>query len=367
MGAYLTMLSSFVFAVGFLPFALIYRRFFYPTATTHFSLQKFIELGNAEKILTLLTGNYFDLVSREAYITAIIYGLAPLLGLVGMTMVLWSSRRNERSDQKIDVNIAFILKGLLLIIIDDRIVKLFMVGVPFVEATRLWMIRDFLLLPFVAISIWWVINRMRFLSDALSAKITSFFSRTTSIHVFGKTFSFLKNPHLIKNLSAISILVYLAPFIVVSGWITASLYYSYPHFAPLQTTFYEVEAVKHIDQTTKERYVVVADQWIIFAGQMFVGINNPRAFYFSHIDPRGVFLYTKMKRNPSNKTLIEAMKINNAETAFFVIEKPRLDEEEYNRIVQQAKQNALLTYEIFRYNDEEKLRVFYYRNHTSND
>ncbi len=367
MGAHLTMLSSFVFAVGLLPFALIYRRFFYPTAATYFSLQKFIELENAEKILALFTGNYFDLVSREAYITAIIFGLAPLLGLVGMVYILWSSKRNERSDKKIDANITFFLMGLLLIIIDDRIMRLFMVGVPFVEATRLWMIRDFLLFPFAGISIWWVINRMRFLSNGLSAEITSFLRRITSTHVFSKTFSFLKNPHLIKNLSAISIFVYLAPLILVSGWITASLYYSYPHFAPLQTTFYEVEAVKYIDQTANGSYVVVADQWIIFAGQMFVGINNPRAFYFSHVDPRGVILYTKMKRNPSNTTLIEAMKINNAETAFFLIEKPRIGEAEYNRIVQQANQNALPTYEIFHHNDEEKLRVFYYRNHASNE
>ena len=112
---------------------------------------------------------------------------------------------------------------------------------------------------------------------------------------------------------------------------------------------------------TRKRYAVIADQKIIFAGQMFVGINNPQTYYFSHRDPNGISLFIKMKSNPSNETLIEAMKTNNATIAYFIIEKPRLGEEEYNRIIQQAQQNGLQTYKAFYYKDVEKLHIFYYK------
>jgi len=95
---------------------------------------------------------------------------------------------------------------------------------------------------------------------------------------------------------------------------------------------------------------------------MFVGIVNPRAFYFSHVDPRGISMFIKMKSNASNEVLIEAMKINNATVAYFVIEKPRLGTATYSSIINQAQQNNLQTYKIFYYPEgEEKLRIFYYK------
>jgi hypothetical protein len=99
-----------------------------------------------------------------------------------------------------------------------------------------------------------------------------------------------------------------------------------------------------------------------YAGGIIVGLNNPRAFYFFHTDPRGVALFGEMEENPSSQPMVEAMKINNATTAYFIIEKPRLGAEEYNRIAQQAQQNELQTYKIFYYPEgEEKLRIFYYK------
>ena len=147
----------------------------------------------------------------------------------------------------------------------------------------------------------------------------------------------------------------------LSGWIMASFYYSYPHYGPLQTTSYEIEAVRFIEENTAKPYVVIGDQWIIFAGHMIVGTLNPNALYFYSKDPKGVMLFLEMKRNPSIETMKEAMTYNNATIAFFIIEKPRLGEEEYNRIIQQAQQNNLQTYKIFYYQGEEKLHIFYYK------
>ena len=110
---------------------------------------------------------------------------------------------------------------------------------------------------------------------------------------------------------------------------------------------------------------MICDQWIIYAGGIIVGVNNPPAFYFSYIDPRGVALFTEMKENPSPEPMIEAMKTNNATVAYFIVEEPRLGTEEYNRIVTQVQQNGLQTYQIFYYKGEEKLRIFYHKKPTN--
>jgi len=65
--------------------------------------------------------------------------------------------------------------------------------------------------------------------------------------------------------------------------------------------------VKYIDKNTTERYIVICDQWIIYAGGIIVGVSNPRAFYFSSLDPRGLALFIEMKKNPTNETMIKAM------------------------------------------------------------
>jgi len=134
------------------------------------------------------------------------------------------------------------------------------------------------------------------------------------------------------------IAAYTLVIIALSGWITTSLYYAYPHHGPLQTTSYELEAVRYIDKTTRDRnetYVVICDQWVTYAGYMVVGINNPQAYFFLHVDPRGIALFIEMKENPSREVMIEATKHTNTTVAYFVVEEPRLGTKEYNRIIQQ--------------------------------
>ena len=337
--AKLTLLVSFIFCASILPFALAYRSLFYPPANTFFSLDRFREAPLTEMFLPFLLGSYFDLIYRDAIITTLILGIAPLIGLLGMIYVL-RFKTNEMSGKAIYPCVLFLFLGFLLLVADDRIVKFFMIRVPFVEIDRLWVFRDLIATPFTAVLVG---KGITIAKKIFSRKSFSMFSRSK------------------RTINLGSIFIYFLAFITLSGWITISVYYAYPHWAPLQTTSYEIEAVKYIDQTTNERYIVVADQWIILAGQMFVGIVNPRAFYFSHVDPRGVSLFIKMKNNATKETLIEAMKINNATTAYFIIEKPRLGTETYSSIINQAQQNNLLTYETFSYQGEEKLHIFYYK------
>ncbi len=160
---------------------------------------------------------------------------------------------------------------------------------------------------------------------------------------------------------------------ILGGWITFSLHAAYPQVAPLQTTWYELEAVKFIEENTNEKYVVIGDIWTIYAGERIVGINNPRAYYFGELNRTGYDLFVNMTENPSSQWMLLAMNYTNTTTAYFIITKEeenafhtRLFPEEYNRIIQQAQQNKLQTYPggIFYYRGEEKLRIFYYKKST---
>jgi len=166
---------------------------------------------------------------------------------------------------------------------------------------------------------------------------------------------------LAKGVSIGSVITFMLILIIVSGWVNASVFYAYPHWAPLQTTSYELEAVKYIKETTQEKYIVVGDQWIIFAGQMIAGIRNPNSFYFPSTDPRGVSLFIRMRSEPTNETLIEALQYNNATVAYFVIEKPRIGAPTYSSVILQAQHNGVQTYKVFHQGSEEKLRIFCYK------
>jgi len=333
-----TLSISFIFCASILPLALAYRRLFYPTATTFFSLDRFREAPLTEMILPFLLGSYFDLISRNAIFTALIFGIAPFFGLIGMICIL--GLRSRKTSRKITYRLAlFLFLGFLLVVGDDRVLKFFMVRVPFVEMDRLWVFRDLILTCFAAL----FIHKVIIFAERILSKL-----------------SFFKFPHSRITKNSRSILIHSLAFILLSGWITMSVYYAYPRYGPLHTTTYEIEAVKYIDQHTQERYIVIADQWIIFAGQMFVGINNPNAFYFSHADPCGMNFLIQIRSNPSNETLAEAMKTNNATVAYFVIEEPRLGTDKYNEIIEKSQQNGLSVCWAFSNKDGEKLRIFCY-------
>ena len=350
LNAKLSLLLAFIFCVSILPFALVYRGLFYPWENTRFSLGKFYERPPTEMALSILIGTYFDFLSRGSYIAPLIFGIASMLGLIGMIYVLRASVK-KTPERSVDLRVLFLFLGFLMVVVDDRIVKYFMFDVPFVEFERLWLFRDFFVVPFMALVIAGAIREIRRFLNKLSKNIVSFLRKTSS---------FFQRPHLVRGADLGTILPYILVFTIMSGWMTASIYVGYPTWAPLQTTSYELEAVKYIEATTNERYIVICDLWMTYPGGMIVGINNPQAYYFSSGEPHGVALFIEMKNNPTNETMKEAMKTNNATTAYFIIEKPRVGTEEYNLIIRKAQQNNVQTYKAFHYEGEEKLRIFYH-------
>jgi hypothetical protein len=136
---------------------------------------------------------------------------------------------------------------------------------------------------------------------------------------------------------------------------------AYPHVAPLQTTPYELEAVRYIEENTPENYAVICDVWTIYAGGMVVGIYNPHAFYFGELDPRGYDLFTRMSQEPSEAVMLEAMNQTGTDTtvAYFIVTEPRLGTERFHDTVTNTLQNEQL--ELVRIFGDGKLYVFSYR------
>jgi len=130
---------------------------------------------------------------------------------------------------------------------------------------------------------------------------------------------------------------------VLGGWITFSLRAAYPPVAAVQTTWYELEAVKYIEENTNKKYVVIGDTWTIYAGEVIVGVNNPRAYYFAELDKTGYDLFVNMTRNPSPQWMLQAMNYTNTTVAYFIVTERRLGAEKFSSVVSRALQNKQLT------------------------
>ncbi len=348
--AKLALLTAFIFSASILPLSLVYQKLFYPFPT-YFTLEKISQLSTQEIFWSFMFGEYLNYSPGFMFVMLV----GPFLGFAGMLYLMYQNTR-QKPQKNHNICLLFLFIGFLLFLTEYRILKLFMVGVPFQEE-RLWVFRDFLAVPFAAMFVALVANGVVALLRKISLNVTRKVQRLSpivpSMHSDVRSFT-------VHVMRGTRLGAYVIMFLLLSGLVTASVYYAYPHWAPLQTTSYELEAVKHIDITTTEGYIVICDQWMIFAGEMFVGINNPQSYYFSSYDPQGVALFLKMKNNPSNETMIEATKINNATTAYFIIEQPRLGTESYNRTKSQALQNGVQIYEVFYYKGEEKLCIFFY-------
>lgn len=339
------LLFSMVFCISLLPLALTFYGFFSHT-NVYFSLDKIAELSVEEKIGLFVFGEYWNFDS----FFLIVHMAGPVLGFVGILCVLWMSGK-----QRIDFDrqlLLFSLFGFIVVLVNYRMLKLFMEGLPF-DTERVWVFRDFTILPFAVFAV---------------EKAVAFFLRKDGRFVHPKK-GFLFDFKSVFKLFLPRFLGLFSCVLVTAGWIFASVYFgsAYPYYSPLQITWYENEAVRFIDETSNESYVVIGDRYTGLAGGMFVGVYNPRAYYFPLDSPNGSKLFYEMKMETTRDVMLEAMEINNATIAYFVIQKARLPDAEYYGIVERARVNGVQTYEVF-YDSKgvEKLRIFVYKNTLNN-
>ena len=317
---------SFLISVSLLPLSLIYLRLLYPTFNTGFTLDKFYELPIEEIVGLIFLGEVIYGFDLKAILLIVI---GPAIALLWMVYLLYKLKRNPAD--KYRTQILFLSAAFLMILIDYRILKLFMEGLPLNEE-RLWVFRDFIAAPFVGLAIYAIISSLRTSLKAHSLPNLSVSSLKASSK--GK---------ILRVLGLLFTLNVLIP-VTMAGWVTVSLSVAYPQASPLQTTWYELEAVRYIEENTHEKYVVIGDVWTIFAGEVIVGVNNPRAYYFLEFNKTGFDLFFNMSEDPSPQWMLRAMTLTDTTVAYFVVTEPRLGTEDFNYIVSKALQNGLQIY-----------------------
>ena len=234
----------------------------------------------------------------------------------------------------------------MIVLVDYRILKLITDGLPLNEG-RLWVFRDLIALPFVALAIY-----------AVGSSLKTFLKATSLPTLSLASLKELAKRNVLRVLSLLFTLNILIP-LVLGGWITFSLSVAYAQIASLQTTWHELEAVKYIEENTNEKYVVIGDIWTIFAGEMIVGIINPRAYYLGEYNKTGHDLFVNMRENPSPQWMLWAMNYTDTKIAYFIVAEPRLGTEEFQNVVSRALQNQqLIVVGVF---GAGKLYVFSYR------
>jgi len=348
-----SIVSSFLISVSLLPLSLIYLRFFRSDTYTSFTLDKLYKLPFQEIVGQFLFG---ELIYGSDIKTILLIIIGPTLAFFWMIRLLHGLKKGRR--RKSRTRISFLFAASLVMLTDYGILKLFMSGLPLNEE-RLWVFRDFLAAPFVALVIYEIVLGVK---SFLSTRSPAFsIAILKAIKIWPKALPkglVLRVEGLLFTglLFASGVLI---P-VFIAGWMTASLSVAYPQVAPLQTTWYELEAVNFIEKTTRKKYVVIGDQWTIFAGEMIVGVNNPRAFYFIEFNKTGYDLFVKMKENPSSAWMLSAMNYTDTTVAYFIVTEPRLGATEFNSTISKALQNGLQFYGPPEGFGNGKLYVFYY-------
>lgn len=265
---------------------------------TKFTLDNLQELTGYDAVFLLVFGGYYTMPFRDVFVRAIVFSL----GLIGFVYV-YLGDKDGKYNRKLAV---FMLFCTALAMIDYRIIKVFMVNVPF-SVERIWVFRDMLVIPFAAI----VISKMMsFLSEKLEPRADI----VTKTRVFKNRLS--RNPFSFRKI-AIGFLFALC----ISSLLTLAVYNGYTHYAEaIWTTRSELEAAKFIESTTRnETYAVICQALARLAGWAVVGPQNPRAYYFGPYESKELKrLYSEMASGPSMGPIMDAKDVNNASVVFVI-------------------------------------------------
>ena len=334
-------IGSFLVCLSLLPVSFLYLRFLGSTNYIAFTLDRLLEMPKQQIVGLIVLG---ELIYGFDFKTIVLMIVGPVLGLVCMIYLILETKR--RREAELRTKVIFALTAFLIVLIDYRILKLFIEGLP-INEERLWVFRDLLAAPFVAIAIVKVVSKL----ETLKVKFRA--TSVTSLTHISKT-------NRLRSLCLVLVIIVFIPALL-GGWITLSLTAAYPQAAPLQTTWYELEAARHIEENTDEKYVVIGDLWTIYAGEVIVGIANPNAYYFQENSVLGHDLFANMSRDPSPQWMLSAMNLTKTQVAYFIITEPRLGAEEFNNIVTRIQTQQLT---LFYTSQNEKLRVYSYRDST---
>jgi len=299
--------SAYIISIFPLILSLYARRWTtYPQIGGTFSLVPLTRLTGYDAFLQLIFGDYASMKFSDAFVQ----GIVSLVGLIALVYVVLN--KHEPSYNK---NLSrFLLLIFVLILIEYEIVKNFMVNIPFGPG-RILTLKDFLAVPFFPAAMVAVLN---FLSkgEPVGKAIKSSISLSLIRGAFVKFVSILS----------------------IAALVTAAVYVAYPPGSGVFVTGYELEAVKYVEATTRERYVVICQESVAWAGATIVGLANPRAFYTPAYGPAPGYappvptsgpgslyeLYGKMIEVPSVLYLYRAKQMNNATVVYLILTRSKL-------------------------------------------
>lgn len=335
--ARILLIISFLISLSLLPLSFIYLRVLGTSSAPAFTLDNISELPLQEIVSLALLGELTYSYNIQIVFLNIV---GPLAGFLCMLYFLLYPK--SKIDSRFRTQIYFLFAGFLIMLIDFSVLRLFMEGLP-INVERIWVLRDFIAVPFVGLGAYAVVT---FLKGVSKQKPNVMGTANPERPFKSQRFRFF------SLLLAFNVLV----SVLLGGWITFSLSAAYPQVAPLQITSYELEAARYIDKATPEKYVVISDIWAIYTGQMIVGENNPRAYYFGVSDRIGHELFVNMSRDPSPQWMLFAMNQTDTKVAYFIISEPRLGTDEFNRIIMRVQDPLQLFYK----SENGKLYVYSY-------
>lgn len=289
--------------ITLLPLTLYIQGFIHPTIKkSFFTLNNLSALPIYDAVSKILFGKYAEF----SLSTAIVLGLVPFLGLLGIVYG-YMSKKNKKSLY------SFLLLLYTVIWVDYIILECFMSGVP-LSPERLWIFQGLVALGPMAVLI----------------NATLSFIRERYVYKFNPKSENFWSHHKISATYLISAgLVVLS----LSSLATSSLYHAYPQREPTVTT-YDLEAIRFIDKTTFVNYVVVCDRPFAEVGATVTGYFTHRGAYTAYWDTTMRRLYDQMIGSPSLAPMLEAAGYTDSDIVYFAVNELRTENFAY--IVQMA-------------------------------
>lgn len=304
---------SICVSVSLLPASLFALYGVYPEAGymhTQFNLDKLLSTGPWE----LVFGGYVNFSTQEV----LLFGLIPFLGIAGLLYVL--VYRPKKSYNYFLCLLVFLTE--LVLILDYRILKYAMDNIPF-TAERIWVLRDLLFIPFGAIVIASLIRKIHAWTPRGLSQLRLMFRR------FPSGFS----------------VIILILSISLSSFVVEATTNAYTKKNILNPTSYEVDAIRHIVQTTPERYIVIGDSIFSYLAYGILGVRYDAVFLRK--------LFFLMYPNPSVEAMDSTLETYDASVGYFVIS---VRYQKFNEVVAKAQE----IFDIYAILGDGNLYIFRY-------
>lgn len=282
-----------------------------------FSVEKLIKTD----LWALIFGEYVE----RKFTQIVSEGLIPLLGILGAAYAIHNKGKYRR------LSTWHMFFAFMVCLVVYRMLLYAMIRVPFGPG-RIWVIRDLIATPFAAIAV---------------ASVLEFLGGRFSAETMGPPLKFKSWMPQIK-VPKRQVLAVVLIGLSFSAFALSATHGAYNWLVRgLQPTGLEVEAVKYIDENTKDRYIVVGGG-LVWIGRAFVGIDVLEKNYLYAPD---------LASSPTVGGLVNYMKSSEAGVGYFIASSVR--SANFGKIVAEASRIFGL-FKVLR-DEHGQIYIFYYK------